>query len=67
MLGYTPEEFLPIPSEQLLHPDDYPKVMAIYRDLLAQTPGEVTIRTFDPKPDPTPDPSTGFTATRGRR
>jgi PAS domain S-box-containing protein len=33
MLGYTPEEFLQIPSEHLLHPDDYPKVMAIYRDL----------------------------------
>jgi phosphoenolpyruvate-protein phosphotransferase (PTS system enzyme I) len=58
-IGLFRSEFLLSASGEA--PDEDVQV-AIYRDLLAQTPGEVTIRTFDPKPDPTPDPSTGFTA-----
>jgi phosphotransferase system enzyme I (PtsI) len=43
-------------SEFLLEADgtapDEDRQVEIYRALLADTPGEVTIRTFDPKPDP---------------
>jgi phosphoenolpyruvate-protein phosphotransferase (PTS system enzyme I) len=58
-IGLFRSEFLLAASGEA--PDEDRQV-EIYRDLLAQTPGEVTIRTFDPKPDPAPDPSSGAAA-----
>jgi phosphotransferase system enzyme I (PtsI) len=58
-IGLFRSEFLLAASGEA--PDEDRQV-EIYRDLLARVPGEVTIRTFDPKPDPVPDPETGVAA-----
>ena len=38
MLGYTPEEFLGIPTVALIHEDDHARVTAIYDELCPQSP-----------------------------
>ncbi|HEV2559439.1 MAG TPA: PAS domain S-box protein [Microvirga sp.] len=41
VLGYTPEEFLELPTPELVHPDDLPRVMSIYDRL---SPGNPEVR-----------------------